>query len=538
MKLSKLTLPAALVGAAAFLTMPRTSNGYVLLGVSLNASSTGFQVDQSSFTDAASNNNVAADANFPGATGAAMSCWKAAAEWASQKRAGNGNGDPSQNGGLGNGGSNFDFMYEGVANSAGGGTSCVISAGGFLGGGVFAVTGPSNNGWSITFDNSSNNGWNWVDGPGNETGGQSTDIQGIAAHEIGHALGLGHSADGNATMYAFTSQTGSYNLRTIETDDTNGEAAIYGTLGVSKPAITAISGNNFIGGVITITGTNFSSTGNEVWFTKNYAGATSGGPPAPVMQTGVSSSNGGTTINVTVPANSATGEVIVRQSGALSQSTKSAPFPLTILAGPPTPIITSFSPNPIQIIASPIPTLTINGIKFTGATSVQIGSATYSGSHITVLNDTAITVKFMPPPNEAGSVNVTVTGPSGTSPVLAETINLPAGNILQADPINPASGANVTFYYGTPAAGDYPLVAYSSCISPLPVPPYFTLSIGGCGDLNFLDLGNPTGANGIASQTVTVPSTFHGIAILQFIRYNPSLPYPLPVSNLSIINVP
>lgn len=538
MKIIKLALPAVALGAAAFFTIPAGLSAYSTLGVSLSATETGFQVYQASFTDAASNNNNVADANFPGATGAAMACWKAAAEWNSELRGGNGNGDPHQNGGLGSGASNFDWQYEGVATNGGGNNSSVIICTGFIGAGVFAVTGPTSNGWYMAFDNSPNNNWNWVDGPGNETGGNSTDIEGIAVHEIGHALGLGHSGVGNATMFAGTTPSGSYSLRSVESDDIAGEVAIYGSKSATKPKITALTGNVYVGGVITLTGANFSATGNEVWFTKNYNGSTSGTPPAPVKVTNVSSTSGGTIINVTVPSGVAKGDVIVRANGAIGHDRKSAPFPFNLQTGPTLPIISSFSPNPIAIAATSLPILTISGANFTGATSVKIGTRTYTAGQFTIVNDSTITVDFNPPPNEAGNVNVQVSTATQTSAASPVTINHASSNVIFTSTTVPAAGTPVTLYYATPAAGDLPLVAFSSCLSAFPVPPYFTLSIGGCGDLNFLPSSPVTGANGMSSEQQIIPATFHGIVFLQFIRYNASLPLPWPVSNTTVLSVP
>ena len=119
MKILRLLLPTAVLGLAVVFTFPRASIGFVTLGKTNNADNIGFQVFQSSFTDAASNNNTTPDANFPGATGAAMALWKAACEWNSELRGGNGNGDPAQPGDLGSGNSNYDFMYEGLPTMRG-----------------------------------------------------------------------------------------------------------------------------------------------------------------------------------------------------------------------------------------------------------------------------------------------------------------------------------------------------------------------------------------------------------------------------------
>jgi hypothetical protein len=55
-------------------------------------------------------------------------------------------------------------------------------------------------------------------------GGAGIDLLTVAAHEMGHALGLGHSADPNALMYPFYSARRAY----LSHDDIRGIVAIYG----------------------------------------------------------------------------------------------------------------------------------------------------------------------------------------------------------------------------------------------------------------------------------------------------------------------
>lgn len=59
------------------------------------------------------------------------------------------------------------------------------------------------------------------------TGGGGTDMQSIATHEIGHNLGLGHTPDRSATMYA--AYGGGTATRSIEQDDVDGVCALYTT---------------------------------------------------------------------------------------------------------------------------------------------------------------------------------------------------------------------------------------------------------------------------------------------------------------------
>ena len=71
------------------------------------------------------------------------------------------------------------------------------SSGGVL---AFAET-PISNGWRIRYYET----WNWQDGPGNDG---NIDLQGVACHEYGHALGLGHTNVGGATMFPSISGSG------------------------------------------------------------------------------------------------------------------------------------------------------------------------------------------------------------------------------------------------------------------------------------------------------------------------------------------
>jgi hypothetical protein len=59
-------------------------------------------------------------------------------------------------------------------------------------------------------------------------------IEDIAAHEFGHALGLGHSASASATMY-FSVSSCSASSRTLEADDLAGVRALYPSQPLSAP---------------------------------------------------------------------------------------------------------------------------------------------------------------------------------------------------------------------------------------------------------------------------------------------------------------
>jgi len=297
-----------------FAAPARESLAFTKIGGSLNLDQRDFRVFDN-FADAQTNNNTTPDAQFPGQTGAEMAIWKGVIEWGSGPH-GNGTGDPTQTN-LGDGGANFDPAWGGRASGVGGTDDNVHSATASCGGGVLAFTEtPISNGWRIRYcDN-----WIWADGPGSISGGEF-DLQGVACHEHGHALGLGHSGTGNATMFASVS-AGSTAIRSIESDDKAGVQCVYGVKSAGKPLITSAT---LSAGTVTITGSNFAATGNEVWFTNSTTTSPSADPRVRVLN--VASTNGGTQISVTKPANAGRGDVFVRTPGTANDDLSNA-FPL------------------------------------------------------------------------------------------------------------------------------------------------------------------------------------------------------------------
>ena len=295
----------ALAGAATMLATAPETTGFTLNGNSQGIFQRDFRVNNS-FTNAGANNNQVPHDNFPGALGATMAIWKGAIEWNSQAH-GDGQGDPHQPGGLGSGGANFDCHFQGETNQVPAVSSNIVGTIGGSNNGVLAFTEWQglNVGWRIFFFRTLTVPFPgfWSDGPGS-IGGNEFDIQGIMAHEYGHALGLGHTFNGPTMQPG--GGPGEIQMRSIHADDIAGIQAIYGAANFNtKPQIhdTTLAGTT-----LTITGENFSPSGNSVWFTK--ANNTDGN----FLAVGGLTSNG-TSLVVQVPANAAPGNILVRKSG-------------------------------------------------------------------------------------------------------------------------------------------------------------------------------------------------------------------------------
>ncbi len=366
MKLTRLAPPAAALAAAALFTLSQTGEAFNLLGWSLGPGQRDFRVFNN-FTDTAANNNQTPDPSFPGAQGAVQAIWKASVEWGSTLH-GDGTGDPHQATGLGSGQGNFDPSFQGEANGIGNLGENVHSELNGSQGGVLAFA--ENNGsglWRIRYYST----WTWNDGPNTNIPGGHFDLQSVACHEYGHALGLAHSQFNSATM-APSAAPGQVAQRSISNDDSNGVQAIYGSIDPNvKPLITsvAISGSN-----VTINGENFAATGNTVWFTRED------GPGNGQVLTvdNVSSSNGGTLITVTAPNNAQSGDVLVRNTETQGKGISNA-WPVDLDGGTTCPAPTTYC------FGSP------NSVSISGAT------LTVTGSQDTTINDTTLTATFLPP---------------------------------------------------------------------------------------------------------------------------------------------
>jgi hypothetical protein len=373
MKRSRLVTILSLGGLAA-LCAPGLTLAYVLLSppvsLGISTSGNGYQRDVrlfNSFADATANDNQTPDPQYPGALGAFMAVWKGAQAW---------NSDTFDSQVASTINQNFDMDWQGAAPNGSAGN--VVSAADPLGacsGGVLAYTEPTNGGWRMSFCES----WTWQDGPGNPSGAQ-IDIQGVCAHEYGHALGMDHSQTGNCpgagcsnnpTMCAFICGSG-VSARTLSQDDINGLNAIYGGFPADKPHISGLGGSTTIGSVLVVNGSNFQPTVN-VKFT---AGTSMNTGTIPGVVYNVPTSAGGTTLSVTIPFEAQAGNVLVWEPSIARLSNA---FPIAI-----TPC-----QEPVNFcVASP------NSFSPTGAT------LTHSGTTYVSLNNFELDEAGGIPPNK------------------------------------------------------------------------------------------------------------------------------------------
>jgi hypothetical protein len=285
---------------------PTDLRAFAVLGFSLPQSVRDVRVFNN-FTSASANDNQVADPSWPGARGAVLAIWKGCAEWCSELHDGTGAGDPHQPGGVGASGSNFEISWQGLATSVGGLGDRVHSEISGSNPGVYAFTegplgGPWNNGWRIRYYQA----WTWNDGPDATLPANHVDLQGVACHEHGHALGLGHSNVSTATMWAFVIGNG-VDERSIEADDRAGVQQVYGVFDpLVKPHLDTLT---LTGGVVTLTGSNFAASANEIWFTQAGPAATG----TPVKVTGLASN--GSVLTAPLPSGVGPGDVLVKKGG-------------------------------------------------------------------------------------------------------------------------------------------------------------------------------------------------------------------------------
>ena len=467
MKFRNLLLPSIVAGAALLLAAPPESPAFALLGYKLGTQQSDFRIFNN-FLDPAANNNTSQTPQFPGWDGAELAIWKGCVEWSSDPH-GDGGGDPHQ-AELGSGKSNFDAMFTGAATTVGAIGDNVHSALNQSNAGVLAFTQGTPNGWRIRYYEN----WVWRDGPG--TGDGYPDLQAVACHEYGHALGMDHSSSGGATMFPTGGGVGS---RSINSDDIAGIQALYGNRDNSgtKPRILSAV---HTGGVIHLVCENLTPELNQVWFTRAAPnpGAGSGDP---VKVTGVSSTNGGTELQVVIPAGAGPGDVIVKVQKQ-GQAGTSAPFPFDPLAAPvPFPTISTLSANTVEALTpSGGESVSVFGTDLSTVFEVSIDDhvlddgASFGGS-FTVVNDTRIDF-VMPLAANAGLVDLALTSPLGSAIAQIEIVapSTPTLSIEQPDVVS-SIGLDIAV---SAQAGDAIFLLFSPLVGATTIPGILDWEIG------------------------------------------------------------
>ncbi len=455
MKRSKTTIAIlTCVTAAVVFCSPSVMMGYTIFGFALGQSTSNYQRDHRvfcNFEDNAANNNSNPEAAFPGALGAKLALWKAAVAWNSQ-----------------NGGNRaFESDWQGEANSGGNvnqNTSSSLEQS--CGGGTLAFTeNPDNSGWRIKYCEE----WTWEDGP-TVTGGR-VDLQGVGAHEYGHAIGIGHSQGGNCnvgcssrpTMCASICSNG-VSERTINGDDRGAITDIYGSIPGNKPLITNVTGFSTVGSPITITGSNFAAN-VAVKFTAN---TTQDSGVIPGVVYGAMTTNGGTEVVVNIPFDALSGNVFVWQSG---QGGLSNYWPLEIIEIAPT--VSMIDPPCGQLRGGE--TVTVQGSNFSGSAEIFLDGQAISTTALTSTMLTGVTPEGSGP---GTFVDVTVTQDAGSDTLpnafeykeneIAVELSgsLRAGTNLKIDVYGPAN-SRVAVAVGSP--GEIKRLGFCFCIeSPFP----------------------------------------------------------------------
>jgi hypothetical protein len=400
--------------------------------------------------------------------------WKAIVEWGSRLH-GSGAGDPQGGNLLGDGGANFDAMWSGAATGQGNTNHNIVSTQTCGAGGPLAFTEtPISDGWRIKYCEE----WVWDDGPG--TIGGRFDIQGVMVHEYGHALGLGHSAVAGATMAPAVS-AGSTAIRSIAADDIAGIQCVYGVASASKPVITATVGNSGAG-TLTIYGSNFASTGNEVWLTSNTA--TLAGSDPIVRVAGVGSTSGGTVITISVPAGAGPGDVMINGPTTGNQTLSNA-FPTDLVGTfgtPPVshPAIATVTPSTIDaLIPGTGETITITGTGLDLATSVLLDGTPIDPARYTIVGPTTITLD-MPQAATLGGHSLEVSDASSTSSfaVTVVAVTTPKLEMGSGDPLNVVDRTNgLTCILAGPPGQTHRLLVSASNL-PSVAPGVVSLDIG------------------------------------------------------------
>ena len=258
---------------------------------------------------------------------------------------------------------------------------------------------------------------------------------------------------------------------------------------IAPPVVTGISpaSSTYLGGTtVTITGTGFAN------ITAVYFGA------VPAASFTVNSS---TQIAAVTPAESAATVDITVISSVVGSSATSAADQHTFLSLP-----TLSSISPVNGRTSGGTAVTITGTNFTGATAVNFGAVTAAGFTI----NSASQITATTPAEAAGTVDVTVTTPSGTTATTAaDLFTFAAPTVTLAVPSTTLIDYAITTSF-TPITGQGGIGTLSYSVTPaLPSGLIYSTTSGAI-------TGTPTVLSAAASYTVTVTDSNGATATASF----------------------
>ncbi|MEY9396807.1 hypothetical protein ABIF66_007614 [Bradyrhizobium japonicum] len=246
-----------------------------------------------------------------------------------------------------------------------------------------------------------------------------TNFTGATAVTFGATAATGFTVN-SATQITATSPpgTGTVDVRVTTSGGTSPTSAADQFTYFALPTVTSISptGGPLAGGTsVTVTGTNFTGATVVKFGVTNATGFTV---------------NSATSITATSPAGTGTVDLTVTTPGGTSATSAADQFSYAA-----TPAVTSVAPNAGLLAGGT--SVTITGTALSGATAVKFGAT--NATSFTVNSATSITAVS---PAGAGTVDITVTTPGGTSPISAsdQFSYTPAPTVSS---ISPSSGSAI-----------------------------------------------------------------------------------------------
>lgn len=199
-------------------------------------------------------------------------------------------------------------------------------------------------------------------------------IEDFATHELGHAMGLGHSSVASATMYPSTRWC-AQSWRTLDADDIAGARKLYGT--GTAPANTAPTVS-----IASPAASGVFAEGASIGFSGSASDAEDGNLTAQLVWTSTLQGQIGTggAFSRTLLAGAHTIQARVSDGGSLSSS-KSVQIVVEARTSEPEPVPTP-TPTP-----TPTRTLTVRGYKVKGVQHAELVWGGFTGTTVDLYRD-------------------------------------------------------------------------------------------------------------------------------------------------------